>query len=112
MSAEPGQCERLPEQFTRSPYLRHPRRTCGILGRMPDGNNRLDRARDHLANERTFLAWLRTALAVVALSAVLARLRPRHDSSTAAAVAIVAACGIVVLVYGVVRYYAVARDLE
>ena len=79
---------------------------------MPDGNSRLDRARDHLANERTFLAWLRTALAVVALSAVLARLRPRHDSSTAAAVAIVAACGIVVLVYGVVRYYAVARDLE
>lgn len=29
--------------------------------------------RDHLANERTFLAWIRTALAIVALGFVVAR---------------------------------------
>ena len=29
--------------------------------------------RDHLANERTFLAWLRTGLAVIAIGFVIAR---------------------------------------
>ena len=71
-----------------------------------------DRVRDHLANERTFLAWLRTALAVIALGAVLAKLAPAHDHATDAAVGIVSACGVVVLVYGALRYYAVSRDLE
>ena len=32
-------------------------------------------ARDHLANERTFLAWMRTALALLGFGAVLVRLR-------------------------------------
>ena len=32
------------------------------------------RTRDHLANERTFLAWIRTALALIGLGFVLARL--------------------------------------
>jgi putative membrane protein len=30
---------------------------------------------DHSANERTFLAWIRTALSIVAVALVLARLR-------------------------------------
>src|SRR3954454_14176491 len=33
-----------------------------------------NRTRDHLANERTFLAWVRTALALIGLGFVLARL--------------------------------------
>ena len=33
----------------------------------------LDLARDHLANERTLLAWLRTSVAVMALGFVVAR---------------------------------------
>ncbi len=32
------------------------------------------RARDHLANERTFLAWVRTSLALIGLGFVLARM--------------------------------------
>jgi putative membrane protein len=32
-----------------------------------------DRTRDHLANERTFLAWVRTALGLIGLGFVLAR---------------------------------------
>ncbi len=32
------------------------------------------RVRDHLANERTFLAWLRTSLALIGLGFVLARM--------------------------------------
>ena len=34
-----------------------------------------NRARDHLANERTFLAWMRTALALLGFAAVIVRLR-------------------------------------
>ena len=33
-----------------------------------------DRVRDHLANERTFLAWIRTALALLGFGFVLARM--------------------------------------
>ena len=33
-----------------------------------------DRIRDHLANERTFLAWIRTALGLLGLGFVLARM--------------------------------------
>jgi putative membrane protein len=33
-----------------------------------------DRVRDHLANERTFLAWVRTALGLIGLGFVLARM--------------------------------------
>ncbi len=33
-----------------------------------------DKVRDHLANERTFLAWIRTALGLLGLGFVLARM--------------------------------------
>ncbi len=33
-----------------------------------------DRTRDHLANERTFLAWVRTALGLIGMGFVLARM--------------------------------------
>jgi putative membrane protein len=70
-----------------------------------------NRVRDHLANERTFLAWLRTALAFVALGAALAGFggsRPRDLAAAATTVAV----GLVVLGYGTVRYYAVQRDID
>ena len=37
---------------------------------MPDNSNR---ARDHLANERTFLAWVRTAAAIVVFGFAIGR---------------------------------------
>ncbi len=43
-----------------------------VSGSKPVNSNR---ARDHLANERTFLAWMRTALALLGFGAVLVRLR-------------------------------------
>ncbi len=42
---------------------------------MPPDDPRLsNRTRDHLANERTFLAWVRTALGLIGLGFVLARM--------------------------------------
>ncbi len=42
---------------------------------MPPNDPRLsNRTRDHLANERTFLAWVRTALGLIGLGFVLARM--------------------------------------
>jgi putative membrane protein len=35
------------------------------------------RASEHLANERTFLAWVRTSVALISLGFVLARVLPR-----------------------------------
>lgn len=37
---------------------------------MPETNTR-----DHLSNERTFLAWVRTAIALISFGVVIARLR-------------------------------------
>ena len=68
--------------------------------------------RDHLANERTYLAWLRTSLAVVALGAVLTRLpgSRRAEVIAASVVAVVSALG--ALAYGTRRYYLVRDELE
>ncbi len=37
------------------------------------GSGNPSRARDHLTNERTYLAWLRTAVNVMALELVIAK---------------------------------------
>ena len=71
-----------------------------------------NRARDHLANERTYMAWLRTTLGIAATGALFAKLA---DASKAKEVGAVVSCGLValaVLGYGTKRYYEVARDLE
>jgi putative membrane protein len=71
-----------------------------------------NRARDHLANERTYLAWLRTAIGVLALAAAIARFGQLSRPRDAVAVALCGLLGTAVLVVGTVRYYQVARDLE
>jgi putative membrane protein len=40
----------------------------------PPDPGRSNRTRDHLANERTFLAWVRTSLGLIGLGFVLARM--------------------------------------
>lgn len=74
----------------------------------PSGN----RARDHLANERTFLSWLRTSLGVIALAAAVARFGIGGATRDRVAVSLLALLGAFVLVTGTRRYYQVARDLE
>ena len=75
--------------------------------------NRGSAARDHLANERTFLAWVRTALGLVGLGVLLERLGAGADQRLAMAAGIgFIAFGGLTLIYAVSRYLWVARNLE
>jgi putative membrane protein len=71
-----------------------------------------NRARDHLANERTYLAWLRTAIGVLALAAAIARFGTSVGARQNFAVFATAALGIFLLGVGTRRYYQVSADLE
>ncbi|MGI8916453.1 MAG: YidH family protein [Chloroflexota bacterium] len=90
-------------------------------GAKPAGSNA---TRDHLANERTLLAWLRTSIAIVALGFVVARFgllirelglkAPRQASgslSTAFGVALVV-CGALIVVVATVRYRQTERAID
>jgi len=81
--------------------------------------------RDHLANERTFLAYLRTALAFIGFGFVIARFAVfirefatlQHSvaqrSTTSTTFGIVMVCaGIGIAIFGLFRYAAVARGLR
>ncbi len=83
------------------------------------------RATDALANERTFLAYTRTALAFIAFGFVIARfslftrevaaVAHIHQSSPAVSTAFgtaMALAGVVCAGYGAVRYIASARALR
>ena len=85
-----------------------------IVSTEPDDANGLtgNRARDHLANERTYMAWLRTCLALAATGGLFAKL---SDSSVERRVLAVVACtllSVAILGYGTKRYYDVLHDLE
>ncbi len=70
------------------------------------------RARDHMANERTYLAWLRTAATVMVLGLAVAKLIEPSNARTIAAGAILVAVGAAGLIEAGVRYRRVNRELE
>ncbi len=74
--------------------------------------NRESAARDHLANERTFLAWVRTALGLIGLGVVLERLVAGGEQLGVIAGAAFICFGGLSLIYAVTRYLWVARHLE
>src|SRR5258708_22339078 len=79
------------------------------------------RAREHLANERTLLAWTRTSLTLVGLGFVVARfgLSVRQltgqdtgrGSSTALGIAVIGG-GLIAGVAGLVRFLRVRRQID
>lgn len=74
------------------------------------------RARTHLANERTFLAWLRTGLSLVAVGMAAARflpldLIPGIPYVTLFAVLLVVS-GTGAVIYGANRYAMARREIE
>lgn len=80
-----------------------------------DGQPRPDppaRVRDHLANERTYLAWLRTAAAVMALGLAIAGFGNAASYATLLAGALLVAAGTAGVVYATVRYRQVLGQIE
>lgn len=83
------------------------------------------RSTDTLANERTYLAYLRTALAFIAFGFVIARFAlfereisllahvtvPGKQTSTIFGM-VMALCGVAVGIYGAVRYHLADRALR
>jgi len=68
-------------------------------------------ARDQLANERTFLAWARTALGLIGLGMVMSKLLDDAIFALVAGLAFVG-WGAGILVYAIVRYRTVTDLLE
>jgi len=98
-------------------------RSSGIDQRAPGG--KLDLASDHLANERTFLAWVRTGIAIVVFGFAIGRfaiairqfmqIEGRANTSTGftawfGAIAIV--FGVLLTLAGLVRYRQTRSQLE
>lgn len=96
------------------------RRSKEAIPRPAPGPNTL---RDHLANERTFLAWMRTAIAIVALGFVVSRfgifLRELSGKPHEAAVRFGAVVGVALVLAGVasavlaaLRFMRTRHDIE
>ncbi len=58
------------------------------------------------------MAWLRTAIGVLALAAAIARFGPTPGTHEKVVVVITGLLGLAMLATGTRRYYQVARDLE
>ncbi|WP_018636154.1 YidH family protein [Parafrankia elaeagni] len=78
----------------------------------PGGPGAGSRARDHLANERTFLAWLRTSVNVMALGLAFAAFGDVTTAPSLAAGAILALLGGAGLWYATGRYRRVNREID
>lgn len=69
-------------------------------------------ARDHLANERTYLAWLRTAINVMILGLAVAKLVSSAGARADVAGGILIAVGFILLVYGTAHTRRVASQID
>ena len=69
-------------------------------------------ARDHLANERTYLAWLRTGFTIAALGLVLARLQPNTSEFTKVLAKLLVLLGLLFVILGLIRYAQVSVLLD
>jgi len=82
------------------------------------------RTRDHLANERTLLAWVRTSVAIIGLGFIVARFglllrelgatNPRLLPSGVSTVfgVTLTLCGVIVLLLSLQRYRMVGKGIE
>ena len=76
------------------------------------------RVRDHLANERTYLAWMRTAIALMGFGVVIIRLRAFHPplvhrpGNGWKLGLIFSLVGLVTVLLSTQHYFAVRRDID
>ncbi|MGL5084017.1 MAG: YidH family protein [Microcoleaceae cyanobacterium] len=77
-----------------------------------------ERARDHLANERTYLAWMRTAIALTGFGVLIARLRYLVSPETPgtgngwALGLLFALTGLLTVLFSTWHYFSVLRAIE
>jgi putative membrane protein len=93
-------------------------------------NKKSDRSSEHLANERTFLAWLRTCIALMGLGFVVARFSlflkefgiitknqlipsnlPSSSSSTMLGMSMIG-LGILLIIYALINYLKTQKAIE
>src|SRR5262245_996731 len=81
-----------------------------VANREPDTPTALAAIRTHLANERTFAAWVRTGLSVDAAGIAVARAAHEGTSTRWLAISLIV-LGSSMIVFGGARFAKVARDL-
>jgi len=69
------------------------------------------RVREHLANERTYLAWLRTSLAMMAFGLGAAKFGSHNEVYAFAAGGVLVGAAITGFGYATVRYRALNREI-
>ncbi|HEX8464798.1 MAG TPA: DUF202 domain-containing protein [Abditibacterium sp.] len=85
--------------------------------------NNSNRTRDHLANERTYLAWMRTAIALIGFGLVIVKLRAPdlvpHDlapgfsaSRTAQIGLLFCAVGLGAVLFATAHYFHIQQAIE
>ncbi len=76
------------------------------------------RVRDHLANERTYLAWMRTAIALMGFGVVIVRqrlLKPPTTNTTGSSWKlglIFSLVGLATVILSTYHYFAVRQDID
>jgi putative membrane protein len=92
-------------------------RSKGINSEKPKKYNSL-RVRDHLANERTYLAWMRTAIALMGFGVLILRLRAFQPSTIALPGygwklgLLFSIVGLLTVLLSTGHYFAVRRDID
>jgi putative membrane protein len=79
------------------------------MGRVVE--NRESTARDHLANERTLLAWVRTALGLMGLGVMVAKFVQTEGPSAELVGMAFVGFGALMLLYGLYRYFRITSLL-
>jgi putative membrane protein len=76
------------------------------------------RVRDHLANERTYLAWMRTAIALMGFGVLILRLRAFHPPMVARPGygwklgLLFSSVGLLTVLLSTRHYFSVRRDID
>jgi len=97
------------------------------MGDLPQGEKKDNKTSEHLANERTFLAWVRTSIATISLGFVIARFSfwlreivistgknvnlPKGSLSLPIGLGMVA-FGAIMVVLAAIRHERIRRDIE
>ena len=76
------------------------------------------RVRDHLANERTYLAWMRTGISLLGFCVVIVRLRAlqppfvSHLGNSWKLGLLFSLVGLITVLLSTIHYFTVRRDIE